>query len=194
MTTVAAIQGDGWAVVGADSRVLSGTRIYSMTRKGGKIASRGSFLVVGAGDVRALNIVLYAFDPPKDVPASTGAKLDAFVTRQVVPHLRRLFDDNKYEVDPDDDDDVFEFLFIVNGVIYHVDKYFAWVRDSSGLYSMGSGGEHAIGVLHAHKRWHKPKKMDLEDAKLAVREALEISAVLDSGTAAPFNVRVQHMV
>lgn len=193
MTTVAAVQGDGWAVVGADSRVLSGTRIYSMTRKGGKIASRGSFLIVGSGDVRALNIVLYAFEPPDDIPAGTGRKLDTFFTREVIPQLRRLFDEHKYKV-TDTEDDVFEFIFVVNGVIYLVDKYFTWVRDSSGLYSMGSGGEYAIGVLQAHKRWHRPKKMDLDDAKLAVREALEISAVLDSGTAAPFNVRVQRMV
>lgn len=194
MTTVAAIQGDGWAVVGADSRVLSGTRIYSMTRKGGKIASRGSFLIVGSGDVRALNIVLYSFDPPKGVPAGTGRPLDTFFTREVIPYLRRLFDEHGYKVADDNDDDVFEFIFVVNSAIYVVDKYFTWVRDSSGLYSMGSGGEYAIGVLQAHKRWHRPKKMDLDDAKLAVREALEIAAVLDSGTAAPFNVRVQHMV
>ena len=70
MTTIVAIQGAGYAVIGTDSRISSfdeSGMAYQITTLGtgtSKIASNGRYLLGAAGDVRAINILHHAFSPP----------------------------------------------------------------------------------------------------------------------------------
>jgi hypothetical protein len=85
VTTIVAVQGPSWAVVGFDSQVTEeGGRSYTLGRGSSKVVKNGPYLLGAAGDVRAINILAYAFTPPKPGPI-TGIRLDRFVTSKFVP-------------------------------------------------------------------------------------------------------------
>ena len=102
MTTIIGIQGDSYAVICADSRVTEvdydGTATQSISLKeiGFKIAQNGRYLMGVAGDVRAINILTHAFNPPTPPTILRGRKLDHFITTKFIPSLRQCFDIEGY--------------------------------------------------------------------------------------------------
>lgn len=91
MTTILGIQGDGFAVIGVDSRVSEipdegvTTQIVTLTETNSKVNSNGRYLIGAAGDVRAINILHHAFKPPECPPNLRGKKLDHFFTVKFIP-------------------------------------------------------------------------------------------------------------
>ena len=49
MTTIAAIQGEGWAVVAYDSRVTEENRSYVLPKDAGKVVRNGGYIFGAAG-------------------------------------------------------------------------------------------------------------------------------------------------
>lgn len=70
MTTIVAIQGENFAVVCSDSRISdveeSGhiAQINTLREGSSKVAVNGKYLLGAAGDLRAINILHHAFNPP----------------------------------------------------------------------------------------------------------------------------------
>jgi ATP-dependent protease HslVU (ClpYQ) peptidase subunit len=192
MTTIVAVQGPSWAVVGFDSRVTEDTgRSYTLGRGSAKVVKNGQYLLGAAGDVRAINILAYAFQPPKALDL-TGIRLDRFMTSKFVPALRECFEDHGYAVKESKEQATHgsTVLAIINGQIYEIDEDYAWVRDTTGIYSFGSGGDYAIGAMFA-KAGDDVASLNMTDVQKLIRESLHIAAKLDIGSGPPFHILSQ---
>jgi ATP-dependent protease HslVU (ClpYQ) peptidase subunit len=193
MTTLVAVQGPRWVVVGADSRVSEEYgRTYTLAKAGSKVTKNRRYLLGAAGDVRAINILAYAFTPP-DAQSFVDAKLDRFITRDFIPALRACFEKNGYgEVRNSESGSAeagSEVLVAVNGSVYIIGQDYSWARDSTGLYGLGSGGDFAVGALYATL---PDGSNSIEEARDAVKKALTVGARLDSATGQPFSFFTQH--
>lgn len=192
MTTIIAVQGQSWAVVGFDSRVTEEDgRSYTLGRGSAKVVKNGQYLLGAAGDVRAINILAYAFTPPKAMDL-TGVRLDRFITSKFVPALRSCFEDHGYAARESKEQAQHGsvILAIVNGQIYEIGEDYAWVRDTTGIYSFGSGGDYALGAMYA-KAGEEVAAQGVVETQKIVRESLTIAARLDVGSGPPFHVMSQ---
>lgn len=192
MTTIVAVQGQAWAVVGFDSRVTEeGGRSYTLGRGSAKVVKNGQYLLGAAGDVRAINILAYAFTPPKALDL-VGVRLDRFMTSKFVPALRSCFEDHGYAARESKEQAQHGsvVLAIVNGQIYEIGEDYAWVRDTTGIYSFGSGGDYALGAMYA-KAGEDLASHGVEKTQKVVRDALAVAARLDVGSGPPFHVMSQ---
>lgn len=144
MTTLAAIQGDGWCVIAADSLVSDDTGMTGEVMTG-KIFKNGPTLIAGAGSVRGINILQFAWK----APARTVASTDAYITKSFIPAMRKVFIENGYDMKADTDvaSNDNEFLVAVGGVLYSIADDYSWERCSRKLYALGSGGKYALGAL-----------------------------------------------
>lgn len=182
MTTLAAIQGEGWAVIGYDSRVTEDNRIFVLPKDAGKVVKNGQYIFGAAGDMRAVNLLAHTFKPP--VPASTdfGAKLDKFISSKFIPALKQCFDDAQYGEKGEQDSNI---LVVIHGRIYEIGSGYDWCHDESGIYSMGSGSQYALGAMHASL---EGKKRTISTARSVVKSAVGISARLDPSSGEPIYV------
>lgn len=202
MTTIIGIQGDFFAVVCADSRVTEvdsdGTATQSMSLKemGFKVAQNGRWLMGVAGDVRAINILTHAFNPPTPPVNLRGRKLDHFVTTKFIPSLRACFDSEGYsnpltEGSTHNAEHSSVIMAAVNGTIYVIDGDYSWLSDSFGVYAIGSGAQFALGSLAT--AIPTGGKVGLRTAKQAALKAIAVAGRYDPGTAAPYQVLVQEV-
>jgi ATP-dependent protease HslVU (ClpYQ) peptidase subunit len=192
VTTIVAVQGPSWAVVGFDSQVTEeGGRSYTLGRGSSKVVKNGPYLLGAAGDVRAINILAYAFTPPKPGPI-TGIRLDRFVTSKFVPALRECFEDHGYAAKETKEQAQHgsTVLVIINGSIYEIGEDYAWVRDTTGIYSFGSGGDYALGAMYA-SAGERISDMNSLDTQRLIRDSLHIAARLDPGSGPPFHIMQQ---
>jgi ATP-dependent protease HslVU (ClpYQ) peptidase subunit len=147
MTTLAAIQGDGWAVIGCDSRASEeGGRYMDLATP--KIVNNNGVLIAVSGASRGGNIAQFGWKPPK--PHATE-NLDIFMTKKFIPSLRKAFQDAGYEGKDDGaaaetDSDL---IVVLNGVIYPIGSDYSWDREARNVYYSGSGGDIALGALEA---------------------------------------------
>lgn len=195
MTTIVAVQGPSWAVVGFDSQVTEDPgRRYTMSRGSSKVVKNGDYLLGAAGDVRAINILAHSFRPPP-VGDLLGVKLDRFMTSRFVPALRTHFEEQGYAAPTKESKEIAEqgskVLAVANGVIYVIGEDYSWVRDATGVYSFGSGGDYAAGALFALGADLSVSSSSMMTTEKAVRKALAVAARLDPGTGNPFHVMTQ---
>jgi ATP-dependent protease HslVU (ClpYQ) peptidase subunit len=200
MTTIVGIQGDGFAVVGTDTRITSfdsgGFASQSSTLGGGmsKIATNGKYLIGAAGDVRAINILHHAFTPPPAPVGIKGKKLDQFITVKFIPALRSCFDLHGYS--PPESKDNKEHLaeqdstivVVVNAVIYIIDNDYSWISDTTGVYAAGSGAAYALGAVHALSGG---KQLSQTQAKTVITKSLAVASKLDPSTGSPYHTFMQ---
>lgn len=174
MTTLAAIQGDGWAVIGCDSRASDDTGRY-MELATSKIINNNGVLIAVSGASRGGNITQFGWKPPK--PRATD-NLDAFMTKRFIPSMRKAFIEAGYD-GKEDGDAAWQdsnLLVAVRGVIYPIFNDYSWDRESRRVYYSGSGGDVALGALEAlnYSRITTP-----ESAEKALRRAIEIACKHD---------------
>ncbi len=94
MTTLAAIQGDGWVVMGCDSRSSDedGRPMQMATHK---IVENNGILIAGAGAGRGSNIMQFGWKAPKP---TASQDLDVFMTQTFIPAMRQTFIDAGYDM------------------------------------------------------------------------------------------------
>jgi ATP-dependent protease HslVU (ClpYQ) peptidase subunit len=191
MTTIVAIEGKGWSVVGWDSRVVDdGGRAYVAGNGWSKVVKNNGFLIGVAGDVRAINLVHHVFHPPK-ADGLTGIKLDKFITAKFIPALRECFEREGYMgVNRRDNAEEHgsEILVSVNATVFEIGTDWAWVREACGRYAIGTGGGYSLGGLVL------ADCSTQERAQQSVLASLKVSARFDSATAAPFHTASQSVV
>jgi ATP-dependent protease HslVU (ClpYQ) peptidase subunit len=202
MTTVIGIQGEGFAVLAADTRITSFSDdgpAYQMATLGSgvsKIAANGKYLLGTAGDLRAINLLTHAFSPPPPPPGIKGKKLDQFITVKFIPALRSCFDTHGYSAPENKEnknhnaEQGSSILVVVNATIYMIDNDYSWLVDASGLYSVGSGSDYALGAAHALAGG---KKLSAIQAKGVCLKALSIAAKMEPHTGSPYHTYIQTM-
>ncbi len=179
MTTIVGVQNADGCVIASDSRVAEGGKVYTHPEMV-KAVQRGSYIIGGAGDYRALQVVLHGWTPPL-VTAKAKQNLYEFVINKVAPSLKTTLADAGIEfTKPSDNDDKFELSLLIgiNGTIFEIDSDFAVAMNDTGLYAIGSGGDFALGALHAGA---------------TVLDAMRIAAVNNNGTSAPFHILEQEI-
>jgi ATP-dependent protease HslVU (ClpYQ) peptidase subunit len=200
MTTIIGIQGDGFAVVCADSQVSdissdgAVTQIVTLRESSGKLGANGRYILGAAGDVRAINILHHAFVPPAAPPNLKGKKLDQFITVKFIPALRECFEVQGYAAPQNEQSEHMaeqgsSVIVVINGVIYTVESDYSWFSDSVGIYALGTGAQYAMGALHTLT--HKVKNLNINIAKQYLLKAMAAAAKFDPYTGAPYQTYVQ---
>lgn len=198
MTTIVGIQGDGYAVLCTDSRISSVdndgyvTNIQTLASSSSKIAQLGNCLVGVAGDVRAINLIGYSFQPPQPSNGLKGRKLDEFVTNKFIPALRECFDNNGYSPPPSATSEHTAehgsvILAAINSTIYQIDNDYAWGTDVGGLYAIGTGAAYAMGAMAVLCT----NGQSLTQAKRNSLKAVAVAAKYDPHTGNPYKVYYQ---
>jgi ATP-dependent protease HslVU (ClpYQ) peptidase subunit len=200
MTTIIAIQGDGFSAVCVDSRIsdMDGngyvSQMFTLKEGNCKVAANGKYLLGAAGDLRAINILHHVFQPPIPPPNLKGKKLDEFITARFIPMLRECFEQQGYakpEVDEDKKHIAEQnsiILVSIHSTIYVIDGDYSWCSDASGIYAFGSGSGYALGALHSLVG---KKKITIPHAKSIAIKAINIAARFDPHTGAPYHWFVQ---
>lgn len=199
MTTIVGIQGDTYALVATDSRISSfdsSGMAFQVTTLGAgtsKIASNGKYILGAAGDVRAINILHHAFNPPAPPANAFGKRLDQFITRQFIPSLRSCFEEQGYAVpERETAEHIAEqgstLIVLVHGTIYIIEGDYSWTSDNNGIYAIGTGSSYALGALQTLAGG---KKLTVQQAKTVANKALTIASKFDPYTGAPFQSFVQ---
>ena len=174
MTTLAAIQGDGWSVIGCDSRASDEDGRY-MELATSKIVNNNGVLIAVSGASRGGNITQFGWKPPK--PGAT-LDLDTFMTKKFIPSMRKAFQEAGFEGKEDGDAAWHDsnLLVSVRGVIYPIFNDYSWDREARRVYYAGSGGDVALGALEAlnYSRITTP-----EAAEKVLRKAIEIACKHD---------------
>ena len=180
MTTIAAIQGSTWAVVGYDSQVSEDNgRKYTLPKDSGKCFAVGEYLIGVAGDLRAVNILSYIFRPPDPAGKNSVIELDKFMNSKFVPALKRCFDENYYGKDGEHGS---ELLVVVNSTIYEIGGNYDCMRDTNGLYAIGSGGDYALGALSAQDLG---ARRTIKVSQDSIHTAITIASKYDAATSDP---------
>ena len=186
MTTLAAIQGDGWAVIGCDSRASDeGGRYMDLATH--KIVDNNGILIAVSGASRGGNIAQFGWKPPKP---RANEDLDVFMTTKFIPSLRKAFQDAGYE--GKDDGAAAEhdssLIISVRGVIYPIFEDYSWDREDRNVYYSGSGGDIALGALEVlnYQKIKSPK-----DAERALRKAIEAAIKHDIYSGGEIHTYVQ---
>jgi len=174
MTTLAAIQGDGWCTIGADSRA-SDESGFVMQIVTGKIFQNGPTLIAGAGAVRGINILQFGWPAPR----FTGRSTDQYMTKVFIPSMRQIFIKSGYDM-KDDGDVAYNdnnFIVAVKGNLYSIAEDYSWERCRRGLYVAGSGGKYALGALGV---LGAEKAKNPDEAERLLRRAIEQSVKWDA--------------
>lgn len=185
MTTLAAIQGNGWCVIGCDSRASEESGRYT-TMATHKVIENGPYLIAGAGASRGSNILQFGWTPPK--PPNSTENLDSFMTKKFVPEMRRAFIEAGYDMKEDGDAAAHDSMFLVavRGVIYPIFEDYSWDRDVRNVYYGGSGGDVVLGALEILG----PAKT-LKQAEENIKKAIAAAIKWDIYSAAPIVIKSQ---
>jgi len=186
MTTIAAVQGPSWAVIGADSQVSEDTKKYRLPASQSKLVSNRGYLFGIAGELRAVNLLACGFDPPQ--PGKTVdsiESLDVFMIRTFIPKLRACFASNEYGKDGEHGATI---IASIHGVLYEIGSSYECMRDSGGLYAIGTGDGYALGAMHAIKDM---RSRTMAAARDMVKAGIHAAAQYDSCTSEPITIWTQ---
>jgi ATP-dependent protease HslVU (ClpYQ) peptidase subunit len=170
MTAILGIQGNGWAVLAADSLTTYDDKPY-VAKGVDKIVQVDEYLVAVAGDAIAGDILYHLWVPPKVV--KTGNP-DSFVMKKVLPSIKLILTNSGYDVpgQKKDEDNGWDAIIAFNGLIYQLTDDYGYMRDDRKLFAIGSGGALALGALAgmgAERAPNPPKA--ISSAKKAIKIA-----------------------
>jgi ATP-dependent protease HslVU (ClpYQ) peptidase subunit len=182
MTTLAAVQGKGWCVIGADAQFVDDSRSYVTPKASGKIFKTKGYIVAVCGELRPLQIIQHHMvfsEPTKTEPA----ELDKFMAIDFIPSLREALKSEEYTWDKETS---WTLMVAVKGMVYLIDQDLTWTRDERGLYGEGTGGDVALGVMAGAKF-----PISVAAAKLLVQKAISKASDYDVNTKPPISLYVQ---
>ena len=188
MTTLAAIQGDGWIVIGGDSQ-SSDQDGFKVNIPGGKIFENNGLIIGGAGDVRGINILQHTWTAPK-VGRSNP---DRFITRTLIPSMRKAFIDAGYETKKDDSAVTHGniFLVVIDCNLYRIEDDYSWERCEENLYVAGSGEALALGAMSYALKDSNYVVDSPFTAQEIIRDAISIASKWDSYTGGKITTLIQ---
>jgi len=167
MTTIIGIQSKGSCLLAADSRTTNEYGRPYHHEKVAKLTERGEWVIAGAGDPQACDIVQHLWAPPKQTIKDDYK----YIVSKAALSIRDCLKKNGYERDKSDPDGGFIFLIAYKGTLYEIDETFTVYMRDDGFYGIGSGSRWALGALQAGADW---------------KVALEIAEKNDIYTGSPF--------
>ena len=186
MTTLVAVQGEGWSVLGCDSR-SSDDKGRPIKMATSKIIENNGILIAGSGSGRGSNILQFGWKAPKPGPRQN---LDLFMTQTFIPAMRKAFINAGYDMKEDGEaaEHDSSFLVSIKGIIYPVFEDYSWDRDTRGIYYSGSGGDIAVGALEA---LGIQKVKSPQVAEKIVTKSIAIASQWDIYTSEPIITKIQ---
>lgn len=141
MTTILAIETLAGVQIGCDSQATGSDKIQMEQPK--VFTNNGAIYGV-AGTALLSNEMRYAELP---APPADSDHTDRWMTREVIPALRAVIE----SIAPKRSEDDFEMHIVVvaNGRAYEVGSNSGWIRNTAGVYAIGSGGPYAAGAISA---------------------------------------------
>ena len=182
MTTIACIEGPEWVMIGADSQSSSEDG-FSINIPNGKIFRNNSVVFAMAGSVRGINILEHDYVPPQ----VSGKDIDKYVTRQLIPSIRKSFMEAGYEFSKAEaaveHDNI--IIVVVKGKVYCINEDYSWERSVDNMYVAGSGEKFALGAMTALAGGLVD---DSAKARKIVTKALQIASKYDAYTGGKITV------
>lgn len=191
MTTIAAIQGKNWVVMGADTQSTH-DEYRRVKMSDDKVVSNNGILIAGCGMGRGLNLLHYVFKAPKPQPERTVEQLDRWMSNIFIPEMRQCFMDNGYDMKDDGDFAQHEsvFLVAVQGIVYIVADDYSWDRDARNYITSGSGGDFAQGSLYRSAQTNKIFT-NIAEAKKEMKIAIDAAKDFDINSGGETKIYVQ---
>lgn len=190
MTTLAAFQGEGFAVIGCDSRASDESgRVMDLATN--KIIENNGYLIAVSGASRGGNISQFGWTPPSAPRTNNLETLDKFMTKKFIPSLRKVFITSGYDMKDDGDTAMQDssFIIAVRGVIYPIFEDYSWDREARNIYYGGSGGDVALGSMVALGIEKATK--NIKRAEQIVYKSVEIACKWDAYCSPPIHVKTQ---
>jgi ATP-dependent protease HslVU (ClpYQ) peptidase subunit len=193
MTVLAAFQGNGFAVIGTDSRATDnngGSLILSNPKVTWDDEENYLFAICGA--TRGGNLLQQGWIPPEPPAFTTINKLDQFMTQIFIPQLRDHFVEAGYDAKWEGEAAWMDsgFLVALKGTIYPIESDYGWDRDIRNIYSMGSGEDIALGVMVA--LGIDKCADDVKAAEKIIKKAIEVSCQWNAYCAPPVVIETQY--
>ena len=187
MTTLVAIQGDGWSVLGCDSRLSDDNGRFQIA-KTPKIVDNNGILIAGCGSSRASNILHYGYTQPKP---TVKEDLNTYMTTKFIPQMRKNFVEAGIDMKEDGDVALIDggFIISVKGQVFSVSEDYSWDTDIRNVYVMGSGGDVALGALAA---LGVEKVKTVNQAETMIRKAIAIAIQYDNMCSEPIHTFRQY--
>lgn len=192
MTTIAAIQGDGWVVMGADSQATY-YEYRNLYMKDHKVVNNNGILIAGCGLGRGMNLLQKGWKAPKPRANMTPDQLDTWMVTKFIPGMRQLFIDGGYDMKDDAEYATFEnvFLVAVQGELYVIDEDYSLDRDSRNYFSSGSGGDFAQASLYTAAKMGRKIFDSIDEASKAMTNAINAAKEFDTNSGGETRIYVQ---
>jgi ATP-dependent protease HslVU (ClpYQ) peptidase subunit len=142
MTTIVGVETKKGFILAADSQTTEGERAY-ISKEVPKIVEVGEYVICGAGTSRYCDIVTYGWEPP----TYDGTNLYKFMVSKFIPAMRKIHEETGYVLKDDDDGAI--FLVGLENKLFYICEDYSVLRTDTKMYAMGTGGNWALGALHA---------------------------------------------
>ncbi len=184
MTVIIGVEHNGNVFMGADSECVNGWMRHQLTTR--KIARLGELLIGVAGQIRTHNIILYQFVPPERLLDESD---EHYVIVSVIEAIRKCLKDSGWLTVENSKEtvDLNEFLIGYRAKLYRVGPHFDVAHYRSGIASVGSGDQYALGAMYALRASRKRAYSEAQ-IETQIKTALRISAQLSMGVSEPFYV------
>lgn len=180
MTCIVAIAQNGTVYMGSDHAASDDKTGWIISRKEPKCFKVGQYAIAFTDSFRMGQILQYSWSPPKYTPTKTNSGLDKFMRTKFIESVKVAFKDGGYGSIGSSSDEDTGGIFIVGleGRIFTIDEDFHVGESVFNYMAEGSGGQIALGALHATKNQKNPK--------LRIKAALEAATEFNMSVAAPY--------
>jgi ATP-dependent protease HslVU (ClpYQ) peptidase subunit len=141
MTTIVGVETKTGFTIAADSQTTEGERPY-ISKDVPKIVEVGDYVICGAGTSRYCDIITYGWEPP----AYDGTNLYKFMVCKFIPSMRKAHEETGYVLK---EDEGAVFLVGLENKLFYICEDYSVLRSDSKMYSIGTGGNWALGALFA---------------------------------------------
>jgi hypothetical protein len=180
MTCIVAIAQNGVVYMGSDHAASDDKSGWILSRKEPKCFKVGQYAIAFTDSFRMGQILQYSWTPPKYTPTKTNSGLDKFMRTKFIESVKTAFKEGGYGSIGSSSDEDTGGIFIVGleGRIFTIDEDFHVGENIVNYMAEGSGGQIALGALHATKNQKNPK--------LRLKAALEAATEFNMAVAAPY--------
>jgi len=180
MTCIVAIAQNGVVYMGSDHAASDDKSGWILSRKEPKCFKVGQYAIAFTDSFRMGQILQYSWTPPKYTPTKTNSGLDKFMRTKFIESVKTAFKEGGYGSIGSSSDEDTGGIFIVGleGRIFTIDEDFHVGENIVNYMAEGSGGQIALGALHATKNQKNPR--------LRLKAALEAATEFNMAVAAPY--------
>jgi ATP-dependent protease HslVU (ClpYQ) peptidase subunit len=180
MTCIVAIAQNGIVYMGSDHAASDDKTGWILSRKEPKVFKVGQYGIAFTDSFRMGQILQYSWTPPKYTPTKTNSGLDKFMRTKFIDSVKMAFKEGGYGSVGSSSEEDAGGIFIVGleGRIFTVDEDFHVGENVVNYMAEGSGGQVALGALHATRNQKNPR--------LRLKAALEAATEFNMSVAAPY--------